>query len=247
MATKRTNLRESSLPQSFKAAVESAAPTFTDKFTGETYKVELMLNPNPVTHFNSSTDIFPTVIKTVASILSSPFFKCKTKSALVFQKENGEVIAAAISDYDAEGENYFYNITFDSNEIKGIDKSHIVNYTDFVDEVRNMKYWEIFIAEILTSHNYSISNEDMIYIMTMQVWETLYHWLDVNAKADEIQELDITDIIGKYENISAEEYNSRLKTVAVASVEVVKDIKKMSVQFGEEMKAIAKGCNDLNS
>lgn len=242
-----TNLRNSSLPQSFKAAVESAAPTFKDKITGETYKVELMLNPNPVTHFNSSTDVFGNVFKTIASILSSSFFKCKAKSALVFQKNSGEVIAAAISDYDAEGENYFFNITFDSNEISGIDKSHIVNYTDFVDGSKNMKFWELFIAEMLTAHNYSISSEEMIYVMTIQVFETLYHWLDVNASADEVQELVITDYIGKYENISAEEYDSRLKTVAIASVEVVKDIKKMSVQFGEEMKAIAKGCNDLNS
>lgn len=243
-----TNLRESTIPQSYKAAVERTAPTFTDKYTGETFKVELMLTPNPTTHFNSSTDIIANVIKTVASILSSAFFKCKAKSALVFQKETGEIVAAAVSDYDAEGENYFYNITFDPNDIKGIDKSRIVNYTDFVDETRNMKFWEIFVAECLTAHNYTVTNEEIIYVLTMEAWNVLFHWLDVNAKPEEVQELNITDYIGKYENgLTAEEYASRLKTVATASVEVIKDTKKMSVQFGEEMKAIAKGCNDLNS
>lgn len=242
----KVNLRESSLPQSYKAAVESTAPSFTDKITGDTYKVELMLNPNPVTHFNSSTDIFPNVIKTVATVLASPFFKCKSKSALVFQKDNGEIIAAAISDYNAEGENYFFNITFDANDVKSIDKSKVVNYTDFIDESRSMNFWELFVAQLLSAHNYSITDKDMIYVLTMQVWETLYHWLDVNAKSDEVVELDITDYIGTYENLSAEDYNSKLKTVATAAVEVVKDVKKMSVQFGEEMKAIAKGCNDLS-
>ena len=78
--------------------------------------------------------------------------------------------------------------------------------------------------------------------------ETLYHWLDVNAKADEVVELVIDDYIGKYEdNMSAEDYDKALTPVAVASVEVVKDVKKMSVQFSEELKAIAKGSNDMNS
>ena len=43
------------------------------------------------------------------------------------------------------------------------------------------------------------------------------------------------------------EYNDALKPVAIGSVEIVKDVKKMAIQFGEEMKALAKGCNDINS
>ena len=82
----------------------------------------------------------------------------------------------------------------------------------------------------------------------MQVFEVLYHWFDVNAKADEIVELVIDDYIGKYSNtMSEEEYNNALTVVATGSVEVVKDVKKISIQFGEEMKAIAKGSNDMNS
>lgn len=242
-----TILRNSTLPQTYKCGVEQAYPTFKSPVTGEVIKVEVSLVPNPKTHFNSSVDIFPNVIKTVASILSSNFFKCKAKSALVFQKESGEIIAAAISDYDAEGENYFYNITFDANEIKGISKDKIVNYTDFKDEVRNMTYWEIFNTEICTSQNYTISDMNMVHALTMQVWETLFHWFDVNAKPDEIMELVIDGYIGKYEDMTAEKYAESLKTVAIGSVEIVKDVKKMSIQFGEEMKAVAKGSNDMNS
>lgn len=186
-------------------------------------------------------------MKTIADIFSTAFFKCKSKTALVFQKESGEMIAAAISDYDADGENYFYNITFDPTEIANIPKDKIVNYTDFLDESRNMKYWQIFNTVICVSHNYAISDEDMVNLLTIQVFETLFHWLDVNAKADEVVELVIDDYIGKYqENLSEEEYNKQLTPVATASVEVVKDVKKMSIQFSEELKAIAKGSNDMN-
>ena len=47
--------------------------------------------------------------------------------------------------------------------------------------------------------------------------------------------------------MSDEEYNNSLVVVATGSVEVVKDVKNISIQFGEEMKAIAKGSNDMNS
>ena len=242
-----TILRNSSIPASFKCGVEAAAPSFVNKITGETVKVEIAINPNPITHFNSSSDVFPNVIKTIANVLSSAFFKCKAKSALVFQKESGEIIAAAISDYDSEGENYFFNITFDANEVKGISKDKIVNYTDFIDEARNMSFWEIFNVELMTAHNYSISDKDMVNILTMQCFETLYRWFDTNAKEGETVELIIDDYIGKFETLSEKEYNDALKTVAIGSVEIVKDVKKMAIQFGEEMKALAKGCNDINS
>ena len=243
-----TILRNSTLPQSYKCAVEQAAPTFNDKITGENIKVELSLNSNPKTHFNSSTDLYGNVMKTIADILSTKFFKCKAKSALVFQKESGEMIAAAISDYDGEGENYFFNISFDPNEIKSIAKDKIVNYTDFIDEARNMKFWQIFNTVLCVSHNYAISDEQMVYVLTMQTLETIFHWLDVNAKSEEVVELIIDDYIGKYEdNMNKEDYEKQLTPVAIASVEVVKDTKKMSIQFSEELKAIAKGSNDMNS
>lgn len=243
-----TNLRESTIPQSYKFAVEEAAPTFTDRLTGETVKVEIGLNPNPKTHFNASTDVFGNVMKVCADIMSTSFFKCKSKSALVFQKDNGEVIAAVVSDYDPEGENYFYNITFDSADIKSIPKDKIVNYTDFNDERRGMKFWQIFNGILTVSHNYAISDESMIYVLTMVAFEQIFKWLDTNAKSDEVVELVISDYIGKYDDtMTAEAYNAALTPVAICSVEVAKDIKKMSVQFSEELKAIAKGSNDMQS
>lgn len=246
MSTK-TILRNSTIPQSYKCAVEAAAPTFTDKTTGEEIRVELNLNTNPKTNFNSSVDMFPNLFKTCADIMSTEFFKCKTKTALVFQKDSGEFIAACTSDYDIEGENYFFNITFDPNDIKDIPKDKIVNYTDYFDKVRNMKYWEIFNATLCSSKNYAISDEQMINILTMQAWECLYHWFDVNAVTDQVVELVIDDYIGAYDpNMTEEKYNNSLVPVAIGAVEVVKDVKKISIQFGEELKAIAKGANDLS-
>lgn len=243
-----TNLRESTIPQSYKCAVETAAPSFVNKITGEEIKVQLSLNPAPRSHFNSSVDCFANVIKTCADIMSTSFFKCKAKAALVFQKETGEFISACVSDYDADGENYFYNITFDPADIKNISKDKLVNYTDFKDEERNMTYWEIFNNTLCKTYNYAISDEKMIYTLTIQAFETLYHWFDVNAKTDEIVELIIDGYIGVYnDQMSDEEYNNSLVVVATGSVEVVKDVKNISIQFGEEMKAIAKGSNDMNS
>lgn len=242
------NLRESTIPQSFKFAVEETAPTFTNKVTGEVIKVEVGLNSNPKTHFNASTDVFGNVMKVCADIMSTAFFKCKAKSALVFQKDNGEIIAAVVSDYDPEGENYFYNITFNPEDVKSIPKDKIVNYTDFVDESRGMKYWQIFNGTLTVAHNYAISDEGMIYVLSMVAFEQIFKWLDANAKPDEIVELVISDYIGKYDDTMTEEaYNAALTPVAIASVEVVKDVKKMAVQFSEELKAIAKGSNDMQS
>lgn len=242
------NLRESTIPQSYKFAVEETAPTFTNKVTGEVIKVEIGLNSNPKTHFNASTDCFGNVMKVCADIMSTSFFKCKTKSALVFQKDNGEIIAAVVSDYDPEGENYFYNITFNAEDVKSIPKDKVVNYTDFVDESRGMRYWQIFNGVLTVSHNYCISDESMIYVLTMVAFEQIFKWLDANAKTDEVVELVISDYIGKYDDTMTEEaYNAALTPVAIAAVEVVKDIKKMAIQFSEELKAIAKGSNDMNS
>ena len=241
------NFRESSLKQSFKAAVEAAQPTFVNPVDNEVYALQIGLVPNPETHFSSSTDIIPCTFKAIASAFSAPFFKCKADSAIVFNKDNGEFVAAGIVRYDADGESYKYSVSFDPNDINNIDKSHVVNYGDFIDENRNMNFFEIFISEMLNSHNYGISDKGVISLFIMATFDVIFHWLDVNAKADEVVELDITDYIGVYEILTEQEYNERLKTVAIASVEVVKDIKKMSVTFGEEMEEIAKGGSDLHS
>ena len=83
--------------------------------------------------------------------------------------------------------------------------------------------------------------------MIQTALECLFMWLDTNAKDGEVVELVIDDYIGRYEQLSPEEYAKKIVPVAIASVETVKDVKKMSIQFSEELKAIAKGCNDMQS
>ena len=66
-------------------------------------------------------------------------------------------------------------------------------------------------------------------------------------KDGEVVELVIDDYIGRYDKMTAEQYAAALVPVAIATVETVKDVKKMSIQFSEELKAIAKGSNDMQS
>ena len=241
-----TILRNSTIPQSFKFRVEEKVPTFTLKTTGETVTVEIGLNPDPVSHSNSSVDIFGALFKACAEAMSTSVFKNKAKSALAFQKaDNGEIIAAVVSDYDPEGENYFYNITFDPNDIKGV--KNIINYNDFKDEVRNINFKQMVNAAYCTSHNTAISDYNVLDVLIITALECIFQWLDQNAKDGEVVELVIDDYIGKFERISTEDYNAALTPVAIAMVETVKDVKKMSIQFSEEVKQIAKGCNDMNS
>ena len=248
----RINFRNSSVPQSYKAKVESEFPTFTDYMSGEgepqTYQVELSITMNPRTHFNASTDIPCNVLKAVAACMTEDKFKDKQKAALIInKKQTGEFIAAAIADYDAEGECYNYSISFDPQDISGIDNDHKINFTDFHNEKTDMDFHAIFVAELLMAHNYSISNRDMVEAFVTTTFDCLHHWLDMNAKSDEVMELELTDFIGRYTEMDESQYLSSLKTVAIASVEVVKDVKKMSITFGEEVKNIAKGNADLNS
>ena len=201
-------------------------------------------------HFLAYADVYGIIMKTIADALSTSFFKCKAKSALVFQKDSGEILAAAISDYDAEGENYFYTITFDPEAVKTISKDKLVNYTDFVNEITNanipVMFHHIMLSKYKVGFTAVVNIQEVAKKLIMVALESLYHWLDINAKSDEIVELEITGPM-VFEELPIEEYEKTLITLATASVEVVKDVKKMSITFGEELKAIAKGSNDINS
>lgn len=239
-----TILRNSTVPQSFKYSVEEKKPTFKH-VNGDTIQVSIGLNSDSETHANSSVDIFGALMKACAEAMSDKKFKNNDKSALVFNKEdNGEIIAAVISDYDKDGENYFYNITFDPADVKGI--KNVINYRDFVDESRNFNFLQMVSASYLVAHNVGISSYDVLDIMIITAFEVIYYWLDQNAKNGETVELIIDDIISKFELMSSDEYTKALVPVAIAMVETTKDIKKMSIQFSEELKAIAKGSNDLS-
>ena len=241
-----TILRNSEIPQMFKFKVEEKAPTFKHPATGEECQVQIGLNPDPKTNGNSSVDIFGVLMMACANAMSCEKFKTKDKSALVFNKnDNGEIIAAVVSDYDKEGENYFYNITFDPADIKGV--KNVINYHDFKDPAKQLNFGQLVNAAYCAAHNIAVSDFNVLDIMIQTALECLFMWLDTNAKDGDVVELVIDDYIGRYEQLSPEEYAKKIVPVAIASVETVKDVKKMSIQFSEELKAIAKGCNDMQS
>ena len=241
-----TILRNSTIPAAFKYKVEEKAPTFVHPATGETIQVQIGLNPDPVSNGNSSVDTFGALMMACANAMASSQFKNKDKSALVFNKaDNGEIIAAVISSYDEDGENYFYNFTFNPEDVKGI--KNIVNYKDFVDEQRNITFPQLVNAAYCAAHNIAISDYGVLDVLIISALECIYQWLDTNAKDGEVVELVIDDYIGRYDKMTAEQYQAALVPVAIATVETVKDVKKMSIQFSEELKAIAKGSNDMQS
>lgn len=242
-----TILRNSTIPAAFKYKVEEKAPTFIHPATGKPTPVQIGLNPDPESHGNSSVDIFGALMKSCADVMASAKFKNKDKSALVFNKaDNGEIIAACISEYDDDGENYFYNFTFNPEDVKGI--KNIVNYKDFKDEEIQINFAQLINKNYCAAHNIAITDYNVLDTLIITAIECLYHWLDTNAVDGEVVELVIDDYVGKYDkNMTADMYAAALVPVATATVETNKDIKKMSIQFAEELKAIAKGSNDMQS
>lgn len=243
------NLRESNIPAMFKAKVESTSPTceVIDLKTNTLREepVQLPLVSDPVTHLNAALDPIAVFFMTCASIMSCSTFKVKDKSALVFNKgESGEVIAACIADYDKEGDNYHYYFSFDVAEIKSIKNS--VNFGDFASATSNMKFEDVFDYEYEKHYWTALTNKEMIKVFSICILETIYNFLDINAKEGEVVELIIDGVTGNYKfNIDETQYNELFGPIAIASVEVIKDVKKMNIQFAEEFKAIAKGSSDV--
>jgi hypothetical protein len=233
-------------PQKFKNLVEERQPKFIS-YDGNEYAVSISLNENPEYHSNSSIDCFGATIKACASAISDQKFKIKEKAALVLTDEaTGEVLVAIVSDYDKEGENYFFNITFNSEDIA--DAKLVENISTFRTTNGNFDFIALFNAEYMKAHNITVVDRNVAAVIIRAVFETIFIWLDQNAVDGEVIKLIITDRLEQYiAGQSAEEYKKSIVPVAICSVETVKDVKKMSIQFAEELKAIAKGNSDINS
>ena len=244
--TTTTILRNSSLPAAFKYKVEEKQPTFTHIPSGETIAVTLGLNYDPQSNGCSSVDIFGALMKAIAVATSADVFKeNKEKSALVFNKaDNGEMIAACITEFDENGDNYNISITFDANDLDGI--KNVINYKDFSDKkLGDLDFLKLVNTEYMKSHNIAITDYGVLDVLIITAFESIYQWLDTNAKDGEIVELVIDDFNKNYQIMDLESYKKELTPVATASVEVVKDVKKMAIRFSEELLAIAKGSNDM--
>lgn len=239
-------LRETTIGSQFKFMVEEALPNVKNSL-GQEVRVLISDVPNPDTQTCEAFDLFGSIFVALSSIMSNDNFKTKEKSAFVItdKKNNNEFILACTADYDEDGDNYFYNCTFDSEDISGINKKNVYSWFDYVDS-RNATFFNLVDANLEHSHAISIIDSKVSEIITICAIKCLYNWLDTQAVEGEVVTLDITDALGNFESpISSEDYKNKLITLATASVEVVKGIKKMSIQFGEELKAIAKGNGDL--
>jgi hypothetical protein len=244
-----TILRNSTVPSTFKYKVEAANLSIEVRNPQtkqiEQYPLQVGLVEEPNSHSIPAVDFFNILLITSAAIMSTEKFKNKDKSALVFNKsDNGEIIAACISSYDKEGDNYYYSFSFDPEEIKAVKEK--VNFTDFKTE-NNMTFSQVFNYIYLRYHNLGISDVNVVNSMTILAIDTIYMWLDSNAQPGEIVSLTFDEVTEPFSLCTAAEYNEKLKPIATANVEVVKDVKKMNILFTEELRTIAKGSSDIIS
>ena len=243
-----TILRNSTIPSAFKYRVEDAHLEIEVKNPQtkemETFPVDVGIAPEPYSHSIPAVDFFNVLLITCAAIMSTEKFKNKDKSALVFNKsDNGEIIAACISTYDKEGDNYYYNFSFDPEEIKGIkDKT---NFSDYKTDGNNMTFCQVFNYVYLRYHNLAITDVKVVNAMSIIAVETIYWWLDSNAQPGEVISLTFDEVTEPFTQCTAAEYNEKLKPIATANVEVVKDVKKMNIVFTDELRTIAKGSSDI--
>lgn len=242
-----TILRNSTVPATFKFKVESLNLNCTvydsEKQENVTFPVEVGLVEHPQSHSIPAVDIFNVLMETSALIMSSEEFKNKSTSALVFNKsDSGEIIAACISNYDVDGECYYYNFSFDTDEIKGI--KNTINFMDY-KSANGIPFEKLFNYTYLKFHNMGIQDTEVVKALVICALETIFQWLDTNASESEEVTLVMDDVTEPYKICTEAEYKEKLKPIAKASVIVNKDIKKMSIEFSDELRTIAKGCSDI--
>jgi hypothetical protein len=238
-------LRETNIPQQFKMMFEQDITVTNEQ--GEQISFCLNSENNPKDQSNDTTDTFSALILTIASIMSLDAMK-KVKDgkvALVFSntKGIGELLLACIAEYTEEnGEgNWYYSLTFNQDDIKGIKPDNIHNYTDLS---KICPFAVKFNDALYELHSKSLGDTELVNQMVLIAIKCIINWLDSAAVEDEVTELIIDDAISYSENISKEDYENSFVTFATASVEVVKGVKQMSMSFGEEILLIAKGNSD---
>lgn len=241
MEKKTLTIRETNIPNNFKMAVESEITTTEN---GVTSPITLDCTTDPKDQSNDCTDMYSAMFTAIASIMSNDIMKPKAsgKAALVFTNPRsvGEVVMACISEYSEEdgSGNWYFRLSFDPEDIKGIEPKNIFN-ANKLEKIEPFAHH--FNAALCQLHSKMLGSIDIINSLAVVAIETLKNWLDSNAEEGTIVELVINDRKSYKKDMTESEWNDNLITYAIASVEIVKGIKKMSCVFGEELKAIAKG------
>lgn len=248
---KTFELRETSLPNTFKASFETDVKG-TGK-NGDENKFYITNLDNDKDGRNDCIYPFSIFFSTCATVMSKDKMKNKDhKTALVFSnpKGAGSMLLACISEWipDESGEDGNFNIffSFDPDDIKGLPEDAIHQYTD----IATIAPWaSTFSAIMADTHRRLINDEEIINSITILIVKSLNNWLEENASESDVISIEFKEAAnysavpenGSGEKYDFEEYKKSWITYATASVEVVKGKKVKSITFGEELKAIAKG------
>lgn len=235
--TQSTRLRDSSIPQQFKLLVESEV-TFPAPAGGVPTGLNIR-NEFDGSYSNDCVDMFDTVIMALAELCAKDKFKAKDKQAIgINGLENGAFIAALLIDYDDEAKCNSFAITFDPLDVKGYEVTNLIDITEFPYIVNETLYG---------LHRKNINDITIINQMVVTTFKAIHQWLDSNASDGNVVELIIDGAIDYQDQMSKEEFDANAIEFASAKVQLVNGVKKFSITFGEEIKAIAKGNSDTVS
>lgn len=252
---KTFELRETNMPGMFKSSI--ASELVGSGINGNALRFCISDKTNETDQRNDTVFPFSAFIATCAHIMSSDAMKSKEhKTALVFSdpKGAGSMLMACISEWipteDGDG-NYNFYFTFDQEDIKGLPEDAVKPFY----QLQAIKpYAATFRDEVYNTHSRQIDDEEIINGMTVTIVKTICNWLDENASENEPISVEFKDSTFFEVELSADEeqvpidfetYKSHWVTYATATVTVERGIKRKSMTFGEEMKAIAKGNADL--
>lgn len=240
------NFRETRIPQEFS---ERGSEEIYSENGGTRQRFAITMKETPEDHSCDATDNFGVTFMTIASIMAQDAMKPKDgKSALVFTDytDINQVIFACIAEYvkDDTGEgNWYYSFIFDPKED---DLKDIKDENKYVatNAEKIAPFTQLYNAVYRQMHCRGIYNSEIIYRTVMMVISTIRNWLDENAKEGEVTEIVFTDVANYSKGLSREDYMNSMLEFATFSVEIVKGQKIMTGQFGETLKAIAKGNGD---
>ena len=239
-------LRETTIGAQLKFMVEEEVPRVKNAL-GQEMTVLVSDVPDPTSQRCEAFDIFGSFFTAIANVMSDSRFETKEKSAFVITDPDNpsEIIFNCISTCNEEGKNYSYSMGFDKNNLSGIKPEQTYSWEEYTNQ-NNLSFFNFVNNSLQKTHRMSILDISVMKKVVKAAIKCLYNWLDVQAVEGDIVTLDITDTpFGSFESpITPEEYKKKLITVAVAAVEIIKDEKTMSVVFGDDLKAIAKGNND---
>lgn len=252
---KTMELRETNMPQLFRGALISEL-TGTGS-NGNAVSFVISDTTNEKDQRNDSVYPFTSFIGACARIMSNDAMKSKDhKTALVFSdpKGAGSMLMACVSEWIPEGDdgNFNFYFTFDPEDIKGIPEEAVKPFYD----IQAIMPWGPTLRSVLANvHCRRIDDLEILNGITILIVKTICNWLDSNASENEVVSCEFKDSTvydvklatdsNESVPIDFETYKSHWVTYAVASVAVERGVKKKTMTFGEEMKAIAKGNADL--